>query len=284
MILRQDVSLSIGIVIVEQIAYDAGSLLIADGITLCAQHKGLTFKVGNSSHSRTLTQGLTRIFLQVIYKRRITLVSNHRQFVDVVNSIAQSFCIHAVSLLIHTDTQASPHLLTLGCSTIRMAEGTNLENVWIIPTLTQGRVREDESCRFIKAQQTFLVFQNQVVCRDIIRRVISSLHITIHSMTFLIYREVTIMYLLYRESLQILLIVIFKQRQVLIQIAIILILEHLPQVTLYYFPTLIISFVVGHFIDKEQREGLDTLLEQLSFFLKMALHCLTNLHLLDSLL
>ena len=92
------------------------------------------------------------------------------------------------------------------------------------------------------------------------------------------------MYLLYWESLQILLIVIFKQRQVLIQVAIILILEHLPQVTLYYFPTLIISFVVGHLIDKEQRERLDTLLEQLSFFLKMALHCLTNLHLLDSLL
>ena len=49
MILRQDVSLCICIIIIK------GSLLTADGITLRSHHKGLTLEVRYCSHSRTFT-------------------------------------------------------------------------------------------------------------------------------------------------------------------------------------------------------------------------------------
>ena len=55
---------------------------------------------------------------------------------------------------------------------VRIAVGVfqsaDLEHVWVIPALTQRGVGEDKPCRFVKGKQPFLVFQYQVVSRNIV--------------------------------------------------------------------------------------------------------------------
>ena len=80
-----------------------------------------------------------------------------------MHGFTQSLCIHANALLVNADTQSTTYLLTLGCCTASMAQGAYLEYIRVVPSFTQCRVREDESCRFVETQQTLLVFKNQIV-------------------------------------------------------------------------------------------------------------------------
>ena len=140
MISREDITSLICIVVVEEVGDDAGSLLTADCMQFLTHLKCLTLKVLHCGKPWTFTQGFTCFFLQVVHKRRITLVGYHGEFVDVVNCFAQPFCIHTVALLIDTDTQTTSHFLPLGSGRVGMTQRTNLKHVRIVPSLTERRV------------------------------------------------------------------------------------------------------------------------------------------------
>ena len=66
-------------------------------------------------------------------------------------------------MLIDAQTHTTPHFLAftylIGC----IFERADLKHIRIVPTLSQCRMREDETCRLIETKQTFLVLHDQVV-------------------------------------------------------------------------------------------------------------------------
>ena len=78
---------------------------------------------------------------------------------------------------------------------IALFKCANLEYVRVIPTFTKSRVREDKSCRLIEGQKSFFVLEDQVVSRDIIRELASTLELAVDaSSCLLIDTEVSSMY------------------------------------------------------------------------------------------
>ena len=284
MIVLQNVAFLINIVIIEQITYDAGSLLLRNGVFLLAHFNGNPFEIIDRGLCRTFTQSVFGLFLQSINERTVVLVGDDGQFVGVMYGIAQAFLVHAVAVIINADSQTATDFLPFGGAGIGVTQRADLEHIGIVPTFAQGRMGEDESCRLIETQQAFFVLQNQVVSRDVVRCILAAFHLTINRMAFLVDGEIAVVYLCSRETTQVSLIIVLKQSQVFVQIAIVFILKHLPQRTLHLVPVRVIALVVGHLVDEEQRKGLDALLEQGSFLLKMRLDGFPNLYQLDGFL
>ena len=61
-----------------------------------------------------------------------------------------------------------------------MLERANLEYVRVVPAFTQRRMREDEPRRFIKTEQALFVFQNQVICGNIIAELTAALELAVN--------------------------------------------------------------------------------------------------------
>src|SRR5574344_1031770 len=157
------VALLIYIVIVKQVSHDACSLLICDLMFLTVHGNSKLFEVFCGCLCGAFTQCLPGLFLQRIYKMLIVLVGNDGELVDLMHGIAQTLIVHAVALLIHTDTQSAPHFLSLTNAALCMPECANLKYIRIIPALAQCRMGEDKPRRLVKRQQSFLVFQDKVV-------------------------------------------------------------------------------------------------------------------------
>lgn len=66
-------------------------------------------------------------------------------------------------LLVHAQAQAASEGLAAFPFTADVAQGANLEDVGIVPTLAQGRVREDEFQWRVETEQLLLVLHNQAV-------------------------------------------------------------------------------------------------------------------------
>ena len=201
-----------------------------------------------------------------------------------MDGIAQSLFVHTVALSVHTYAQSAPHLLPLGGGTVGVAQGAYLEHIGIIPALTQSGVGENKPRRFVKTQQTLLVFQYQVVGRNVVCGVFATLHLTVDRVTFLVDGEVAVVHFRGRETPQIVLVVVLEQRQIFIQVTAVFVFEHLPQGAFRLVSVAVVALVIGHLVDKEQRECLDALLEQGTLFLEVRLDGLTNLYLLDGFL
>ena len=72
-------------------------------------------------------------------------------------------------------------------------------------------------------------------------------------MSFLVDREITIVYLVCCETFQIALIIILKKRKILIQETGVFLFKHFPKEALYDFALFIIALIVGYFVDKKKK-------------------------------
>ena len=195
MIVLQNVALFVDIVVVVQITDDTGSLLLRNGVFLLTHFDGNPFEIIDRGLCRTFAQSVFGFLLQGINERTVVLVGDDGQFVGVVNGITQAFLVHSVAVVIDTDSQTTTDLLPFGGAGIGVTQGADLEHVGIVPTFAQGGVGENESCRLIKTQQAFLVLQNQVISRNVVRSVLPAFHLTINRMAFLVDGEIAVVYL-----------------------------------------------------------------------------------------
>src|SRR5699024_4911505 len=96
--------------------------------------------------------------------------------------VSTALCIHPVSPLIHTQPEATAHFLPLSGLVVGMFEGADLEHVGVIPAFPQSGMGEDKPGRLFKRQETFLIFQNQIIGRNIIRKLTAAFDLTVYAM------------------------------------------------------------------------------------------------------
>lgn len=95
--------------------------------------------------------------------------------------------LNALSILVDTKAQASPHLLPRSQGAFLLDKRTNLKNIRIVPPLFERGVRENETQRAIKGQQPFLILHNRVIGVIVIQRVTSGIFV----ITFFVLRKIT---------------------------------------------------------------------------------------------
>ena len=166
--------------------------------------------------------------------------------------------IHPVTRLIHTDSKTTAHFLTLVCGRIStMFQGAYLEDIWIIPSFPQGRVRENKPHRIIQRKQLFLIFQDQFIGRLIITDVCALLQTGICFMPFLINAEISGMCRMHIDAAQILLIRRIEQRQIFIQNRCVFLFKDLTIFRIHFVSISIVFTIILHLINKEKRKRLD---------------------------
>ena len=166
-----DVILLIHIVVADKILIDSPCLTVIHFDCFTIKLDGLSNKVVNVCLAGAVIQHGFGLLLQSVHKSCVALAGNNGQDIDILHLISQHFHIHAVSVLIHAQTQATAYFLPLLGGTVTVLQGTDLEHIRVIPAFPQGRVGEDEPGRLFKGQQTFLIFQDQVIGRNVIRHI-----------------------------------------------------------------------------------------------------------------
>ena len=172
-----------------------------------------------------------------------------------MNAVAAALRIHTVAVLIDTKTQATTDFLPLRRVAVGVLQGADLEHIRVVPALTQCGVGEDEPCRFVKRQQPFFVFQNQVIGGNIVGELAATLELAVHAAPgFLVDAEIALMYPAHIAAcgFEILLIRRVKHRNVLIQNGKILLLEHHAIFAKHLVAVFIILAVFCHLVDEEQ--------------------------------
>src|SRR5699024_9999352 len=131
----------------------------------------LVFEKIGSDLYRPVRNSLGQLALEALSKGIITFAGNDRQYIDIVDIVAQHISIHTLAVLIDTQTEATAYLLTLANIAAALFQGTNLEYIGVIPAFPQCRVGKNETHRrtlWIAVKQQFLVFHNQVVSINIV--------------------------------------------------------------------------------------------------------------------
>ena len=93
----------------------------------------------------------------------------------------------------------------------------------------------------------------------------------------LINREITIVYLFRSKAAEVFLVIIFKDGHALVQGICILLLEDLPERSVNLVAFFIITLVILHFVNEEQGQCLDTLLEKLALLVQVGSYSLADL-------
>ena len=89
--------------------------------------------------------------LQIFYEFLITVRGNDCQVVYLLYLAAENTLILPVSLLIHTQSEATPYFLPLlGGRAAAVLQGTNLEHIGIVPAFPQSRVGKNKPYRIVK--------------------------------------------------------------------------------------------------------------------------------------
>ena len=220
---------------------------------------------------RTLAQRFTRFLLQVVHEGAVAFVGDDGQFVDVVYVVAQRLVIHAVAVLVHAEAQAASHFLPFVHFRVRVAQRADLEYFRIVPPLAQSRMRKDKPCRLVEAQQAFLVFQNQVVGGNVVRKVAFLSRLAVDgSSAFLVYREIAVVYLFGAETEQISLVSVVKQRKMFVQQVRIFLFEDLLEHAFHLVALFVVAFILCHFVDEKERKRLNAFGKQFAFFSRSA--------------
>ena len=170
-VVLRDVILLIHIVIADKILINCPCLTVIHLDDFAIQPDGLAGKICNVCLAWAVIQHCFGLLLQSVYKSCIALAGNNGQDVDILHLISQHFRIHAVSVLIHAQTQTTAYFLPLLRGAVAVLQGADLKHIRVIPAFPQGRVGEDEPGRLFKGQQTFLIFQDQVIGRNVIRHI-----------------------------------------------------------------------------------------------------------------
>ena len=241
----------------------------------------LALKVLAGRSGGTVVQFLLDIALQICHKVLVAFTGNDRKQVDIMHTVATALHIHTIAVLVYAQTQTTAHFLALGGLAVRMFQRANLEYVRVIPAFPKGRVGEDEPGRLFKGEQPFLVFQNQVIGRDIIRELTTALRLAVDAASGLfVDAEITFMNSrrLPAELPQILLVRCIFQCEVLVLKNVeVLFLEHLAVFAQLLVAIFIILAVLGDLVDEEQGERFDAHVEVLLFLFKMGKNRLTDL-------
>ena len=177
--------------------------------------------------------------------------------------------IHSFTGAINAKSESSANLLSSLNVGIRVLQSTNLEYVGVIPSLSESRVREDKPCGFVEGKKSLLVLQDKVVCRDIVGDIRSSCCSRVNLMTFLVDGEISLVNLCGGVSLQVLNVRSVKEGDILVHDARVFFLEDLAVKTVDFVSVLVVLSVLRNLVDKEERENLDSTVEEFFFLLKV---------------
>ena len=228
----------------------------------------------------TVIQIILNIGLQRRYKVLIALAGNNCQHIQVMHRCPTGGGIHTVAVLIDTQAQTTAHLLPLCNIAVGVLQGANLEDIGVVPAFPKGRVGEDEAGRLLEGQQPLLIFQNQVVGRNIVGELAAFLCGAVDAAPRLfVDAEITTMDFGYiiPGGFQVSLVGRVEQLNVVVGNINILLLKHFAVFTQNFLAVLVILAIFGDFINKEQGEGLDASGKQLFFLLKVGNDSLSNL-------
>ena len=267
-----DLSIHINVAIGYQIEFNGVRNLAVDLSGNAVNLNKLALKVFAGSCKRSVVEHVLDILLQVGYKVLVALVCDNGQHVDIVNNVAAALHVHTVAVAINTKTQTASNLLTLCRRTVGMTERTYLEHVGIVPAFTESRVREDKSCRLVEGKQTFLVFQNKIISRDIVRELASAFQLTVDASAGLfINTEISSVngVLVKAHVGKISLIRCIQESAIFLQNGKILLFENLTVLAKNLVAVFIVLTVLCNLVDEEQRKRLDTLIKELFFFFKV---------------
>ena len=277
-ILRHAIFL-IHIIVANEVLINCTRLPIIHLNRLTVDLNGFPGEILNRCLGGTIIQDILNLLLEVRNKRCVALAGDDGEDIDLMDFIAQCFRVHTIACLIDAQAQAAANLLPLLCGAVTVLQSTNLEHIRVVPTFPQSGVRENKPSRFFKGQQPFLVFQNQIVGRNIIRHIRATFHRAVHAATSLfINAEVAAMHLMDIDSIQILHVVSIQEVAILVQNRDVLLLEDSTIFTELFIPIFIILAVFRHFINEEQGQRFDSQLEQLLLLLEMGNDRLTDLH------
>lgn len=119
---------------------------------LAIDHDGFSGEILDGSGQGTVIENILDIGLKVRNEGLVALAGDDGQHIDIVDTVAAGLLIHAVALLVNTQTQAAAHLLTLGGLAVRVLQCADLEDIGVVPALPEGGVGEDEPGGFPEAQ------------------------------------------------------------------------------------------------------------------------------------
>ena len=270
----------IHIVAANQIAFNLSGCVTVNHNALVANQNNLALEEFCGCGLGTVIQIFLNIGLQRRYKVLVALAGNNRQHIQVMHRCPTGGGIHAVAVLIDTQTQTSAYLLTFGNGVVGVLQGANLEDIWIVPAFPQSGVGEDEAGRFLEGQQPLLVFQNQFVGRNIVRKLAAFFGGAVDAAArLLVDAEITTMDFGYiiPGGFQVSLVGRVEQLNVVVGNINVLLLKHFAVFAQDFIAVLVILAIFGDFINEEQREGLDASGKQLFFLLKVGNDGLTNL-------
>lgn len=212
--------------------------------------------------------------LQAFCNAVIAFTCYNSQHVNVMNFIAKNARVHSVAVLIDTETQTSADFLALANFTCGLFQGTNLEYVRIVPTLTKSRVREYKTNRRtlrITVKEKFLVFHDKVIRRYIVRSLLFLVDLTVCQLALFVYGEVSCMGAVSRNCIKIadIVIALAKFKLIILNYSLVFFLKHIRIDTVHRLSRFIILLVFCNFINEEKRQHLDSLMEKLSLTLDM---------------
>ncbi len=224
--------------------------------------------------ARPLGQRIADVSLQAGDEVLIAFACHHRKHVDLVN---QGRIIDAHTMLVDGQTKATTHFLPPGDGVVAVLECADDENVGVVPALSQRRMREDEADRFFELEQLLFVAQDQIVGIDVIGFTRLRARIGVdQTLALLVDREVAFVCPRGLDAFQIAPVRRFLDPKHLVEVSVVFFFKD-RCVLAGYFTLVVVLPILGHFVDKEQRQHLDALVVQHLLFLEVRFDGLANL-------
>ena len=268
----------VAVVVLEQVLVDLLGQLRRDFDIAGGRLEHLAGEVGLVGHLGAGRQGVADIFLQRSDELLEAFARHHGQHVDVMDD---GRMIHPVAELIDRQAQATTDLLSARhlVVVVGMLQEADHEDVGVVPAFAQGRVREDETYRLFEFEKLLLLSQNQVIGIHIVGQafVFASLgnaRVDV-ALGLLVNGKVPAVRFFRRNALQVLDVRRFIQVQHLVQVLAVFLFKD-PRVIAFLVRRRVVA-VLDHFIDEEQGQDLDALLEQRLLLVEVRLDRLPNL-------
>ena len=187
--------------------------------------------------------------------------------------------VHAVAVLVDGQAQAAADFLAARDGVVAVLERADDEHVRVVPAFAQRRVREDEAHRLVQRQQALLVLQDEVVGLHVVgqARVLAALlDVRVNvALGLLVDGEVAAVGLLGGDALEVLDVGRLVQVQHFVEVEVVFLFEDAGVLALIV--GLRVVTVLGHLVDKVQRQDLHALLEQGLLLVEVGLDRLANL-------
>ena len=284
LVCRGDVAVVVDVVVARQVVVEGPSQLLFHDRLACGGLDGLALEEVDARLARAWGQGFRDLLLESVNKVGVGLIRHDGQLVDVVDPSTDGCLVHALTTLVNSQAEATADFLTSGDGVVALLQHAHDEHVWVVPPLAQRRVGEDEPHGLIKGEQSFLVFENQVVGVDVrgLALVIASAGDLAVDLVLglLVDGEVALMDLSDLVAAQVGLVsggrlVEGQLAKDLVANQRVLLLEH-PRVLAERVFSGVVT-VLRHLVDEEQGQHLDTLAEEFPFLVQVGTDDLPDL-------